>query len=99
MVFIISIFLGVYIIWYGTWTASAQSIIQTFVKGVGATRYWAINKAYGVGNLTYRTSYADINYSQGKTLTNTGVWNVVQKAFNQGLAKDTNAIYLVLSSR
>jgi hypothetical protein len=46
---------GVYIIWYGNWTSTDQSIIQTFVTGVGATPWWAINKAYGgVGNLVFR---------------------------------------------
>jgi hypothetical protein len=89
-----------YIIWYGSWTASAQSIVQTFVSGVGTTSWWAINRAYGgVGNLIYRGAFADTTYSQGKVLSTQGVWNVVLNAFNKGLVKDTNAVYLVLSSR
>jgi hypothetical protein len=44
----------VYIIWYGNWSAASQSIIQMFVAGVGATPWWAINRAYGVGNLVYK---------------------------------------------
>ena len=89
-----------YIIWYGTWTASAQSIITTFVTGLGATPWWGITKAYGVGPLVYKGAVSDTTYSQGKNLTVQGVWNVVVNAINtKGLSIDTNAVYLVLTSR
>ena len=95
-----SLLIVTYIIWYGTWTAAAQSIITTFVSGVGTTPWWAINKAYGVGNLVYKSAVSDATYSQGKTLTTQKVWNVVVNAINtKGLPANTNAIYLVLSSR
>ncbi len=91
-------FLVAYIIWYGTWDPISKSIIETFVKGVGDTPWWAINRQYGVSNLVYKGSYTDVNYSQGKVLNTP--WNVVQTAFNNGgLPADRNAIYLVLSSR
>jgi hypothetical protein len=92
------ILIVVYIIWYGTWTTSAKSIIQNFVTNLGATTFWAINKPYGVGTIAFKGAIDDATYSQGKNLTNP--WNVVQNAFNKALLpKDTNAIYLVLSSR
>ena len=88
-----------YIIWYGTWTTAAKNIILTFVKNVGTTAWWKINNAYGgVGALTFGAAAADAAYSQGKTLSNP--WNVVQNAFNKNLLpKNTNGVYLVLSSR
>jgi Phosphate-induced protein 1 conserved region len=92
------LFLAAYIIWYGTWTTAAQNIIQNFVANVGATPFWAINKAYGAGALTFKKSISDAAYSQGKNLTDP--WSVVQNAFNKALLpQDTNGIYLVLSSR
>jgi len=91
---------AVYIIWYGTWTTSAKSIIQNFVTNLGATPFWAINKAYGAGAITFKQGIDDAAYSQGKNLTNSmTVWSVVQNALNKALLpKDTNGIYLVLSS-
>ena len=88
----------VYLIWYGTWTTSAKNIIQNFVTNLGSTAWWGINKAYGVGTVTFGKGADDSTYSQGKNLTN--VWNVVQNAFNKALLpKDTNGIYVVVSSR
>jgi hypothetical protein len=95
---IFSIAIAVYIIWYGTWAASEKNIIQTFVSTLGSTAWWGINKAYGVGTLTFKTGIDDATYSQGKNLTKP--WTVVQNAFdNKLLPEDTNGIYLVLSSR
>ena len=91
-----------YIIWYGTWTTAAKNIVRTFVRNIGATAWWRINNAYsGVGALTYGKDVDDAAYSQGKTFASDfAVWNVVQNAFNKNLLpKDTNGIYLVLSSR
>jgi hypothetical protein len=87
-----------YVIYYGTWPSASQAIIQTFLSGLGSTAYWAINKAYGgVGALVYKGFILD-NYSQGKSLE--APWNVIQNAFNKKLLpQNTNAIYLVLSSR
>ena len=93
-----SSFLVVYIIWYGTWTDSAKNIVLNFVANVGTTPFWAINNAYGVGAITFKQSIDDAEYSQGKNLTNP--WDAVQNAFNKDLLpKDTDGIYLVLSSR
>jgi len=69
------------------------------VTNVGATAWWAINRPYGVDNLVYKGAISD-NYSQGKTLTTSSIWAVVSNAVIKGLLpKDTNAIYMVLSSR
>ena len=71
-----------------------------FVKNVGATSWWAINKPYGVGPITFKAAAFDNNYSQGKTLTTSSTWSVVATAINAGkFPLDPNAIYLLLSSR
>lgn len=89
----------VYIVWYGTWTATQQKIVLNFVKNLGTTAWWGINKAYGVGATTYKSATSD-NYSQGKTLTTSSVWAAVANAINKGaFPLDPKAIYLVLSSR
>ena len=76
-----------------------MNIIQNFVSNVGATTWWAINKPYGVGNLVFKQAISD-SYSQGSSLTTSSVWSVVYNAMTKGLLpKDTNGIYLVLSSR
>jgi hypothetical protein len=95
-----SSFLVVYIIWYGTWTATAKNIIQNFVTNVGTTPFWAINNAYGVGAITFKQSIDDAEYSQGKNVTWQLIWNIVENALNKDLLpKDTHGIYLVLTSR
>ena len=89
-----------YIIWYGTWTSTAKNIIQNFVSGIGGTPWWAINGPYGgVGKVVLGGTASD-NYSQGKSLTDQAVWNVVVNAVNSGyLPANTNGIYLVITSR
>ena len=97
----IVLFVVAYIIWYGTWTTSAKNIILNFVQNVGRTAWWRINNAYsGVGPLCFGRAVNDA-YSQGKNLADeTAVWQVVQNAFNKNvLPKDTNGVYLVISSR
>ena len=70
-----------------------------FVRYIGTTAWWGINRAYGVGPITYRAALLDY-YSQGKTLTTSTVWAAVVTAINKGAFQwDQNGIYLVLSSR
>jgi hypothetical protein len=91
--------LVLYIIWYGAWTTATQTPILNFVSTVGATPWWAINNPYGVGSLVYKKAVAD-NYSQGPSLNTSTVWSSVYNAITKGLLPlDTNAIYLVVSSR
>ena len=90
----------VYILWYGTWTTTQQNLVLNFVRNIGATPWWAINKPYGVGAITFKSAAFDINYSQGKTLTTSSTWSAVATAINAGkFPLNSNAIYLVLSSR
>ena len=104
----------VYLIWYGDWTNGLRAsdafrsvnLVETMLgsNGVSGSPYIRINTTYGdksgnvSGNVVLSRSTTD-NYSQGKTLTDAEVKAVVQKAISSGrLPKDTNGIYLVLSS-
>jgi hypothetical protein len=71
-----------------------------FVKNIGSTAWWAINKNYGVGNIAYKAAIDDTTYSQGKNLTLNSTMYIVYLAMTKGLLpKDTNSIYTVISSR
>jgi hypothetical protein len=71
-----------------------------FVKNIGSTAWWAINKGYGVGKIVYMSAIDDTTYSQGKSLTVDSTKNIVELAMTNGLLpQDTNSIYTVLSSR
>ena len=68
------------------------------MSGLGSTPWWGINKAYGVGPIVYKGSYADANYTLGTTLN--VPWALVNNVlYNGRLPADVNAIYMILSSR
>lgn len=98
---------NIYLIWYGNWnqlngsdTASGQALVQNFLSGLSGSGYYQINTSYGTptGLISMGGQTAD-NYSQGSRLSDTKVQTVVSTAISSGkLPKDTNGIYLVLSS-
>ncbi|MGZ4999954.1 MAG: hypothetical protein ACXV7F_06605 [Methylomonas sp.] len=96
---------NVYYIWYGNWASnSAPSILTDLANHIGGSPYYNINSSYTDGNnvpvlnaVSYGGSTND-NYSQGTTLTDQGVWNVVINAMKNGLPVDSNAVYFVLTS-
>ncbi len=97
----------VYYIWYGNWTGNtATPILEDLARNVGGSPYWAINTNYSQSGgskvssaVTFGGSTTD-NYSQGSTLSDTGVFNVVSAAITSGrLPKNTSAIYFVLTSQ
>ena len=97
----------VYLIWYGNWnqstgsdTAAGQTIVNDFLYGLSGSPYYQTNASYGTptGSFAVGGTYTD-NYSQGSTLSDQGVANVVANAINSGgLFKDNNGIYFVLTS-
>jgi hypothetical protein len=36
---------GVYLVWYGDWSAGQKTIIEDFIDGVGNSSWYAINKS------------------------------------------------------
>lgn len=99
----------VYLIFYGDWSydPDAASIITTFLSGLGGSPYFNINTSYTNGsgapvinklNLNRKIVYD--NYSQGASLTDQSVENVVSGAINsKKLPLDPNGIYVVAASK
>jgi hypothetical protein len=105
----------IYFIWYGNWISGPKkSDSQTTVNllnalyaasgGMGGSPYAKINSTYGdsthqvTGLFSLVRSTTD-NYSQMKSVSDTGIKNIVQRAIsNGGLPKDSNGIYFVLTS-
>lgn len=97
---------NIYYIWYGSWTGNtAATILTNLAQHIGGSPYFGIQTTYYngsnvhmSGNAAYVQSTTD-NYSQGKTLSDSGVEAVVSKAITSGgLPSDTNAVYFVLTS-
>jgi hypothetical protein len=105
----------IYFIWYGKWisgpkksdsqtTVSLLNALYAASGGMGGSPYAKINSTYG--DATHQVSgafslvrSATDNYSQTKSVNDTGIKNIVQRAIsNGGLPKDTNGIYFVLTS-
>ncbi|HLJ30610.1 MAG TPA: hypothetical protein VKY85_28150 [Candidatus Angelobacter sp.] len=99
----------IYVIWYGNWngtgsnTMATVSTVETWLKTVGGTPYELINSTYGdntgnvSGNLTLGGAIFDTG-SQGTRLTNTRLSNIVNRSFSNGLPKDTNGVYVVITA-
>lgn len=95
----------VYYIWYGAWSGSAQTILSDLAQGIGGSSYYNINTTYYNGSGTTISNAVTLagtttdNYSRGTSLSDSAIFNVVADAINSGrLAKDTNAVYFVLTS-
>lgn len=99
---------NVYYIWYGTWNATAKSILTTYAQFTGGSPYFNINTTYWSGTTTskhfvtnavhYVTSTTD-NYSLGKSLSDASIRTIVTNHINNGsLPSDTNAVYFVLTA-
>ncbi|MGZ3439360.1 MAG: hypothetical protein ACXVDD_07580, partial [Polyangia bacterium] len=96
---------NIYYIWYGNWSGNtATSILTDFGSNIGGSGYENINSTYYDGSgkhvsglVNYAGSTTD-SYSQGTSLTDAQIQTVVSTAIANGLPKDTNAIYFVLTS-
>jgi hypothetical protein len=96
---------NVYYIWYGNWSGNtADSILTTLAQNIGGSPYFKINTTYynGSGNhvinsVNYAGSTTD-NYSRGMALSDSDVQAIVANAISNGLPKDTNGVYFVLTS-
>jgi hypothetical protein len=95
----------IYYIWYGNWgTNTAKTILTDLAKGIGGSSYFNINTTYYnaagthiTNSVAYAASTTD-NYSQGKSLSDAAVKNIVASAITSGrLPKDSHAVYFVLT--
>jgi hypothetical protein len=95
----------VYYIWYGNWDGNtATNILPAFAGSIGGSDYYNINTTYYDGSNTHVTNAVNLagqaydNYSRGTALSDAQVQSVVTDAINNGLPKDPNAVYFVLTS-
>jgi len=98
----------IYYIWYGTWSTTAQSILNTLGSNIGGSPYFNINTTYWSGTTTnkrfvsnsvLRSSSTTDNYSLGKSLSDASIQTIVANHINNGsLPSDTNAVYFVLTA-
>lgn len=97
---------GIYYIWYGNWSGnSATTILTDFANNLGGSPYYNINTTYYDGNNNHVANAADYiasttdNYSQGTSLSDAAIEQVVSDAITSGrLPLDKNAVYFVLTS-
>jgi len=104
----------VYFIWYGNWTTGPTAsdrpetvaLVDTLfapTRGMGASPYFRITTTYGdttgnaSGNLGEVASIRN-NYSRGKNLADADVRTIVTNAIGEGIPRDSNGIYFVLTS-
>ena len=74
--------------------------MTNFVKYLGNTAWWGIDRAYGnTAPITFGGSAYD-SYSEGTQLTGDSIYSIVDDAINQHqmLPNDQNGVYLVLTS-
>jgi hypothetical protein len=96
---------NVYIIWYGSWSSNAKTILTNLAQHLGGTSYYNINTSYTNGSgthlanvVTYKSSTTD-NYSKGKSLSDSAIRSLVSGAISSGkLPSDTKGVYFVLTA-
>jgi len=98
---------NVYFIWYGNWSGnSATTLLTDLATSIGGSSYFNINTTYyngsnvHVSNSVHYASSTSVAYPYGTSLSDASIFNVVADAINGGhLAKNTNALYFVLTSQ
>ncbi|KAJ3301247.1 hypothetical protein HDV03_001166 [Kappamyces sp. JEL0829] len=95
---------NVYGIFYGTHSDKTQSLIKTFVQGLGQSDWWTTSMQYTGSNgainnkVTWAGSYSD-NYSLGKNLPSGSISKIIDAAVKAaGWPKDSNGIYTVFTA-
>ena len=97
----------VYEIWYGNWTTSStparQSLVDTFLHGIGGTPYFNTNASYYNAAGTYVTNAVSVMGSttvSGSTSLNSNSFAaIVASTITSGaLPADSNGVYFVFTS-
>jgi hypothetical protein len=91
---------NVYYIYYGNWSASDKSILETLASGLNNSPYFNINTTYYDGNGNHVANSVQLtatsidNYSRGTALTDSDIKTIVAGKN----PVDTNGVYIVLTS-
>ncbi len=95
----------IYYIWYGSWDGNSVGILSNLASSIGGSAYYNINTGYfdgtgaSISNSVSLAGSVNDNYSQGHSLTDTGIWQAVTNALNNhSLPIDSNGVYFVLTS-
>jgi hypothetical protein len=95
----------IYYIFYGTWSSADTTILGNFANDFGSSPNYNINTLYAdsSGGIVLADAVlggtATDNYSQGTTLSDSAVFNVVKTAISGGkLPLDSKGVYFVLTS-
>jgi hypothetical protein len=99
----------VYVIWYGNWSGnSALNLIPALLGSIGPSSYYNINTTYYslsggtksfLSNSIHYGGSSNDAYSRGSALSDADIATIVQaKIAANAFPKDTNAVYMVLTS-
>ena len=95
----------VYLVYYGTWSASDKAILSDLVTNLDGSPYLGINTSYGDsagGRVSARVHLAgtvDDAYSRGKSLTGDDVQAIANAPITRGtFPRSSNAVYFVLGA-
>ncbi|KAJ3317224.1 hypothetical protein HDV06_001838, partial [Boothiomyces sp. JEL0866] len=95
---------NIYSIFYGTHSASTQTLIKNFVSGLGSSDWWTVTQSFSGDNgainaqVTWKGSYTD-KYSLGKKLRSGDLDTIIDNAVSQaGWPQDDNGIYVVYTA-
>jgi hypothetical protein len=94
----------VYLIWYGTWSASDKLIITDMLNNIGGSPYYRINRTYWdstgvrVPNGVHIVGQVNDNYSRGTALADSDIWTLVFNYTEGVFYREPDAVYFVFTS-
>jgi hypothetical protein len=98
---------GIYYIWYGNWSTNAKNVLKDLAYNIGSSDWWNIHTTYtnGAGtklskSASFLGGYQYTGASYSKKLSGSDIETIVTKTINDHkLAKNTSAVYVVLTSK
>jgi len=95
---------NVYLIFYGTFSHDQQSLISNFIKGIGKSEWWEVERTYRdstqkrISNHVELKGKTNIGYTLGQVLSDFDIETIVANSINDGtFPSDVNGLYYVLT--